>query len=279
MGIKAKIRPLQFKNVNASFSNKELIQKDSKTIKLLKKSKVNIIESQDKYSNNNNKDIDLECDGQINMKEVFDISSQLLSSNKNDNNDDDIFRNTISLLNGSMDDERKINILHPNYNLLEIEERYVTKIPQYMSKKSIDYFSLSILQETTIETEDKNGSPKFVSTPIYHHNNKSKDNKIIPLDKLKFEDIDRSSVWDMFNSSQIENYPRILPPPLISSNGYNNYDNCYDEDDMIIIESDSSLNDFYRSYEYIPKKHFNIHTPLKILYPEPSSSSSSSVSF
>ena len=86
------------------------------------------------------------------MEEYFDISSQLLISNKND---DDIFMNTISLLDGSMEDERRINILQPNYNPLDFKERYVTKIPQCMIKKSIGCFGLSILQETTFETKDK----------------------------------------------------------------------------------------------------------------------------
>lgn len=39
MDIKDKFRPLQFKNVNASLSNKESIQTDCKAIKLLKKKK------------------------------------------------------------------------------------------------------------------------------------------------------------------------------------------------------------------------------------------------
>ena len=55
MDIKDKFRPLQFKNVNASLSNKESIQTDCKAIKLLKKkkkSKVKIVGLQDKYSGN-----------------------------------------------------------------------------------------------------------------------------------------------------------------------------------------------------------------------------------
>lgn len=285
MGIKSKSKPLQFKNVNISFSNKELLQKNSKAIKILAKNKVKPITFQDKYDTSNSKVVNFGYEDQMIIDEDYYISSSMLI----DDDDDDgrLSVNSISLLDeGNEKEERNmdINILGLQCNLLDLEKKYVTKIPQYISKKSIDYFSLSILQETTVETENNNKSSRFISTPIqngsrYRNRSGYAINKN-SLDTFSLDDIDKSMFWDIFNSSQIDNYPRILPPPLTTSNKYGNPDDA----NMMITECDSSLNEFYHSYEHIPKKHFNIHSPLKILYPVsplllPLSSSSWSSSF
>lgn len=294
MGIKSRSKPLQFKNVNVSFSNKESIQKYPKTIKILTKEKIKAVTSQDKYNNSKSQAINSGNEEQMMTEEDYHISSSILMDD-DDDDDDDLPVNSISLLDeGNRKEQRNINnSVDPQYDLVNLEGKYVTKIPQYIIKKSIDYFSLSILQETTVETEINNGSPNFVSTPIHNGNGNKNRNDISnnnnnnSLDRLTLDDIDRSIFWDIFNSSQIENYPRILPPSLITSKKNVNCDDSRDDDDdMMIIESDSSLNGFYHSYGHIPKRHFNIHTPLKILHPAspppppplPHSSSSSSFS-
>lgn len=282
MGIKQKTGPLQPKNINILSSNKSSIL-DTKLGYATKSHKV--IDSLHERINaifEQNQDILWDrLDSSHMMTQPDPIQDSVQDHNFvidfNDDDDDDVNNNddtnnvnpTKSITNNinSFDFLRNFNsisfmseLLQDDYvanggytdtvdahkSSLWCEDKYVTKFPQY-SKKSIDY-SLSILQEKSIENDEKIGSPDSISTPlnVASHTHYCSD--------------DLEMVMDIFNSSQISQFPLILPPPMVEDNGEE------------MMETDESLSEFYRSYSYIPERHYIIHRPLQIIQPMPTHS-------
>lgn len=268
MGIKQKTGPLQPKNVNTLSFNKSSIldnklgntNKSHKAIDFLQ-DKINSIFEQ-------KQDITwdgLNCSHKVNEQDsiqdhnfVIDFNENNIinnnSNNINNNNSNvnsiEFLRNynSVSLMSELLQDEYIANggytdTLNSHKSSLWCEDKYVTKFPQY-SKKSIDY-SLSILQEKSIENDERIGLPDSISTPL----------DLTSHTQYCSDDIDM--VMDIFNSSQIDHFPLILPPPMVEDN------------DEEMLESDESLSEFYRSYSFIPERHYIIHRPLQIAQPIP----------
>lgn len=137
---------------------------------------------------------------------------------------------------------------HQDLPLIWYEEKYLTKFPKRNDKKSIDY-NLSILQEGSLDYGNNTiESPDSISTPMSINS---------PNGGRLYTDHTIDMVMEIINSTQREDYPIILPPKFISE----------ENNDAQMVGSDQSLFEFYRSYEYIPVHHYDIHQPLQIREP------------
>lgn len=257
MGIKQKLGPLQPKNVNTLILNKTNTILDSKSGNTKGNKSERMIEIlQDKINSMVDYEQSRIWDGidssKLTIPEEFKEDHNIVidSHNNNNANSFNFFRNfnSMSLMSeilqeGGVNTHDYQEIVNCRDPLQWCDDKYVTKISQY-TKRSIDY-SLSILQEKSLETEEKVNSPDSISTPLNITSN------------AQYCSDDINMIMDVFNSSQLGNFPIILPPPMVVDHS------------VEMMEEDESLSEFYHSFGGIPETHYMISYPLQIVQPVP----------